>query len=131
MLDTCGWTGKARTFPSDCVGLEQGRRWRVGREGTPVLTVVAEDGQRRDGASLLDDIFREGARRTLAAALEAEMIAATFVQFPNRYIDCADGRWDGNVAFISHAREDIPRLLAEIRRLKEQLQQEGSNGPDR
>jgi hypothetical protein len=27
--------GKGRTFPVDRVGLEQGRRWRVGREGTP------------------------------------------------------------------------------------------------
>jgi transposase-like protein len=40
-----------------------------------VLTVVAEDGLRRDGVSLLDDIAREGARRMLAAALEAEVDA--------------------------------------------------------
>jgi putative transposase len=40
-----------------------------------VLTVVAEDGQRREGVSLLDDIVREGARRMLAAALEAEVDA--------------------------------------------------------
>jgi hypothetical protein len=45
------------------------------REGTPVLTVVAEGGQRREGVSLLDDIVREGARRMLAAALEAEIDA--------------------------------------------------------
>jgi putative transposase len=40
-----------------------------------VLTVVAEEGQRHDGVSLLDDIVREGARRMLAAALEAEVDA--------------------------------------------------------
>ncbi|MFJ8691282.1 IS256 family transposase [Micromonospora wenchangensis] len=40
-----------------------------------MLTVVAEDGQRRDGVSLLDDIVREGARRMLAATLEAEVDA--------------------------------------------------------
>jgi len=40
-----------------------------------VLTVVAEDGQRRGDVSLLDDIVREGARRMLAAALEAEVDA--------------------------------------------------------
>ncbi|HEX5594704.1 MAG TPA: IS256 family transposase [Micromonosporaceae bacterium] len=40
-----------------------------------MLTVVAEDGQRRDGVSLLDEIVREGARRMLAAALEAEVDA--------------------------------------------------------
>jgi hypothetical protein len=57
------------------MGLEHGRRWRVGREGTPVLTVVAEDSATRDGVSLLDDIVREGARRMLAAALEAEVAA--------------------------------------------------------
>jgi len=40
-----------------------------------VLTVVAEDGQRCDGVALLDDIVREGARRMLTAALEAEVDA--------------------------------------------------------
>ena len=40
-----------------------------------MLTVVAEDGQRREGVSLLDDIVREGVRRMLAAALEAEVDA--------------------------------------------------------
>ena len=41
----------------------------------PVLTVVAENGSMRDGVSLLDDVVREGARRMLAAALEAEVDA--------------------------------------------------------
>jgi putative transposase len=40
-----------------------------------VLTVVAEDGARGEGVSLLDDIVREGARRMLTAALEAEVDA--------------------------------------------------------
>ena len=40
-----------------------------------MLTGVAEDGQRREDVSLLDDIVREGARRMLAAALEAEVDA--------------------------------------------------------
>ncbi|WP_406378967.1 IS256 family transposase [Streptomyces sp. NBC_01618] len=37
-----------------------------------MLTVVNDDGSTRDG-SLIDDIVREGARRMLAAALEAEV----------------------------------------------------------
>jgi putative transposase len=41
----------------------------------PVLTVVAENGSVREGVSLLDDVVREGARRMLAAALEAEVDA--------------------------------------------------------
>ena len=40
-----------------------------------MLTVVAEDGARREGVTLLDDIVGEGARRMLAAALEAEVDA--------------------------------------------------------
>ncbi|GAP50784.1 transposase [Streptomyces azureus] len=40
-----------------------------------MLTVVNEDGATRDGSSLLDEIVREGARRMLAAALEAEVNA--------------------------------------------------------
>jgi putative transposase len=38
----------------------------------PVLTVVNDDASTRDG-SLIDEIVREGARRMLAAALEAEV----------------------------------------------------------
>jgi transposase-like protein len=41
----------------------------------PALTVVAEDGMRREDVSLLDDVVREGARRMLTAALEAEVDA--------------------------------------------------------
>jgi putative transposase len=39
-----------------------------------VLTVVNDDASKRDG-SLIDEIVREGARRMLAAALEAEVDA--------------------------------------------------------
>ena len=74
------WEG--RTFPViRCKVLKQGRRANAGREGTPVLTVVPDtaDGEdsRCDGgsSSLIDEIVREGARRMLAAALEAEVAA--------------------------------------------------------
>jgi len=43
-------------------------------EGTPVLRVVNADGSTLNG-SLIDEIVREGARRMLAAALEAEVDA--------------------------------------------------------
>ena len=38
-----------------------------------MLTVVASGGERVEGVSLLDDIVREGARRMLTAALQAEV----------------------------------------------------------
>ncbi|GAA1412110.1 hypothetical protein GCM10009639_64190 [Kitasatospora putterlickiae] len=64
------------TFPViDRQVTELGRRGRVGREGTSVLAVVNADGTTPGGASLLDEIVREGARRMLAAALEAEVNA--------------------------------------------------------
>ena len=44
------------------------------------------------------------------------MIAATLVQQP-RYVDIADERWDVNATFIAAARTAVPRLLAEITRL--------------
>ena len=50
----------------------QARVRSAGREGTPVLSVVNEDGSTATG-SLIDEIVREGARRMLAAALEAEV----------------------------------------------------------
>jgi putative transposase len=40
-----------------------------------VLSVVNDDGTTADGSSLIDEIVREGARRMLAAALEAEVDA--------------------------------------------------------
>jgi transposase-like protein len=62
--------------------LKQGRRWRVGREGTPMLTVVPGDDSNDKGeapaagsSSLIDEIVREGARRMLAEALRAEVDA--------------------------------------------------------
>jgi hypothetical protein len=57
-----------------------------------------------------------------------DLIAATLVQFPNRYIDCSDGHWDENATFIAHARQDIPRLLAEIRYLRTQLRGQHQQG---
>src|SRR5450631_1441131 len=67
-----------RTLPDARSGLRQGRRWNAGREGTPVLTVMQEgspgDEAGRPG-SLIDEIVREGARRMLAEALQAEVDA--------------------------------------------------------
>lgn len=51
---------------------DQARVVNAGREGTPVLSVVNEDGTTEAG-SLIDGIVRDGARRMLAAALEAEV----------------------------------------------------------
>ncbi|GAA4582516.1 hypothetical protein GCM10023194_17450 [Planotetraspora phitsanulokensis] len=49
-----------------------------------------------------------------------EIVAATLVQHP-RYVDVADERWDENAQFIAEARHEVPRLIAEIRRLRELL----------
>ncbi|TRV82105.1 hypothetical protein FKN01_02225 [Streptomyces sp. 130] len=50
-----------------------------------------------------------------------EIVAATLVQQP-RYVDAADERWDENAQFIATAREAVPCLVAEIRRLRRQLE---------
>lgn len=50
-----------------------------------------------------------------------EIVAATLIQQP-RYVDAADERWDENAHFIATAREAVPRLVAEIRRLRSQLE---------
>jgi hypothetical protein len=49
--------------------VKRSRRWRVGREGTPVLTVVPEDGLAAGRSSLIDEIVRDGARRMLAGGV--------------------------------------------------------------
>ncbi|GLY33682.1 hypothetical protein Kisp02_70470 [Kineosporia sp. NBRC 101731] len=53
-----------------------------------------------------------------------EMVAATLVQHP-RYVDSADGQWDENAAFIAMAREAVPRLVDEVRRLRGLLGEAG------
>jgi hypothetical protein len=58
----------------------------------------------------------------------AQVVAATLVQGPERYASIADGRWDDNAAFIAHARDDVPRLLAEIARLHAEMGGASSGG---
>lgn len=77
--------GRGRTLPIILQILKQGQRTNAGREGTtPMLTVVpgaaSADDPRGDGAdpsggSLIDEIVRDGARRMLAEALQAEVDA--------------------------------------------------------
>jgi transposase-like protein len=50
-------------------------RWNAGEEGTPMLSVVTDESTGEHSPSMLDEIVREGARRMLAAALEAEVAA--------------------------------------------------------
>ena len=50
-----------------------------------------------------------------------EIVAATLVQQP-RYVDIADTRWDENAKFIADARQSVPRLIAEVRRLRQELE---------
>ncbi|MGI8328666.1 hypothetical protein ACRYCC_01805 [Actinomadura scrupuli] len=56
-------------------------------------------------------------------------MAATLVQHP-RYVDVADERWDENAHFIANARQDIPRLIAEIKRLRRRLEPENPSRPE-
>jgi hypothetical protein len=53
-----------------------------------------------------------------------EIVAATLVQQP-RYVDVADERWDENAHFIADARQSVPRLIAEVRRLRHLLGNSG------
>ncbi len=46
-----------------------------------------------------------------------QIVAATLVQYP-QYVDSGDERWDENAAFIAMARETMPLLVAEVRRLR-------------
>ncbi|WP_198169435.1 hypothetical protein [Herbidospora daliensis] len=64
-----------------------------------------------------------------------EIVAGTLIQQP-RYVDVADGRWDENARFIAEARQHVPRLIAEVRRLRRLLAEAGDDhteseaGPD-
>jgi putative transposase len=80
------------------------RRSNAGEEGTPVLSVVVDEAARAELSAGLDEICREGARRMLAAALEAEVDA---------YVESLVGEVDGDgrrlVVRNGHAR---PRDVA-------------------
>ncbi|MGC0317060.1 hypothetical protein [Kitasatospora acidiphila] len=58
------------------------------------------------------------------------VVAATLVQQP-RYVDIADERWDENAIFIASARQDVPRLISEIRRLHRLLEEKSQAPGDR
>jgi Transposase, Mutator family len=85
MIRTCGWPrpgdAKERTFPEDDLKSRSLIVTGVGalvREGTPMLKVVHDaeaSNENTAGASLLDEIVRDGARAMLAAALQAEVAA--------------------------------------------------------
>src|SRR6266508_4428715 len=52
------------------------RRWRAGREGTPMLKVVHDEAEPNEASgSVLDALGREAARQMLAVALQAEVSA--------------------------------------------------------
>ena len=53
-----------------------------------------------------------------------EIVAATLVQQPH-YVAVADERWDENAWFIACARDAVPRMAAEIRRLRLRLEAGG------
>ncbi|MYW03037.1 hypothetical protein [Streptomyces sp. SID3343] len=49
-----------------------------------------------------------------------DMVALTLVQDPE-YATTRDELWDQNADFIACARQDIPRLISEVRRLRSLL----------
>jgi hypothetical protein len=60
----------------------------------------------------------ESAAREGQLPLDAGLIvAATLIQHP-QFVNISDELWDENAEFIAHARTDVPRLIAEIRRLR-------------
>ncbi|WP_415646266.1 hypothetical protein [Stackebrandtia soli] len=58
-----------------------------------------------------------------------EIIAAALVQQP-RFVEVTDERWDENAGFIEVAREDFPRLIDEIRRLRASLLEQSVHHDD-
>ena len=73
-----------------------------------MLTVVPGDGSGEEGAkdgspSLIDEIVREGARRMLAEALQAEVDATTLRRMPPSGTKTAAGWWSAT-ALTSRGR---------------------------
>src|SRR6266511_2638121 len=64
-----------RTFHPDRVGRTPARQAPARKERRDMLSVVTDEAARSELAMSLDELAREGARRMLAAALEAEIDA--------------------------------------------------------
>src|SRR5258708_6989141 len=76
------------------------RRWRAGREGTPMLKVVHDEAEPNEASgSVLDEIAGEAARQMLAVALQAEVSA---------YIDAHAEEVDEN----GHPSPSLPAAVA-------------------
>src|SRR3954453_524980 len=95
-------TVEGRTLPITCKHSSKiGAPTPVGKV-RPVLTVVpgaadTDDPRRPDGAVLIDELVREGARRMLAEALQAEVDA--YKHLPGRpKTDRLDAVWLAKVA---------------------------------
>ena len=69
------WIGRLIGARPSSLTKSRDRRANAGEEGTPMLRVVTDEVGRVDARMLLDEIVAEGARRMLAAALEAEVDA--------------------------------------------------------
>jgi putative transposase len=82
---------------------KKSRHGNAGEEGTPMLKVVADETARMELAASLDEICREGARRMLAAALEAEVDA-----YIEALVDEVDEDGERLVVRNGHAR---PRTI--------------------
>jgi hypothetical protein len=55
-----------------------------------------------------------------------EMVAATIIQNPNRYVSIADNKWDENARYIVAAATVLPSLIEELLELRRQA----TEGPD-
>ena len=111
MLETCRMAGMGATFPVT----EWSLRAMTGvgapcREGTtrcsrsPWRRLTATRSGKKDGsASLIDEIVREGARRMLAEALQAEVDAYVAALAAERDETCAAAWWCG-MAITSRGR---------------------------
>jgi hypothetical protein len=86
------------------------------------LYVSTHQGSQQDGSWSLDN------KRGLEVGGKhqeppGQVIAITLLQQP-RLADVVDKKWGENTLFIAHAREDIPKLIAEIRQLQKKLRRE-------
>src|SRR6266540_5501276 len=81
-----------RTFHPDRVGRTPARQTPARKERRDMLSVVADDAARSELTMSLDELAREGARRMLARALEAEVDAylAAFAELVDEH-----GHWLG------------------------------------
>ena len=97
--------------------LQSARRLCAAATPGPWQMVTVNDAWASVMIAVATDPAVEGTSANAGTLDPGLLVAATFVQAPERYVDPDDDRADENAAFIAASRELVPRLIETVEAL--------------